>query len=82
MTNPRDDVINDICTRIRKDLNSNKSVILMGDFNEGVTSKEKTNAKLQELGLINLMQERMEIPLPKHGTVKTRRLTMSICLLI
>ena len=57
MANPRDDVINDICTRIRKDLNCNKSVILMVDFNEGITSKEKTNAKLQELGLISLMQE-------------------------
>ena len=41
LTNQRDDVINNLCTHIRKDLDSNKSVILMGDFNESIDSKEK-----------------------------------------
>ena len=64
-SNPRDDVIASISNAIRKDLNSNKSVIVMGDFNEYIGSREKTHEKFLELGLINIMQQKIESPLPK-----------------
>ena len=65
LTNPRDDVINDICRRIRKDVNDNKSVILMGDFNEGVDLRDKTHEKLSDIGLVNLLYESVGPNLPK-----------------
>lgn len=65
LVNPRDDVIKDICTRVRADIEANRSDILMGDFNEGIESREGTHNKLYELGLVNLMHERIENPLPK-----------------
>ena len=64
-SNPRDDVITSLCSKIRKDLDSNKSVILMGDFNEFIGSREQTHEKLMEIGLINLMQNTIESSLPK-----------------
>ena len=65
MANPRDAIIDDMRHRIKRDIESNKAVILMGDFNEGIVSKEKTNEKLLEIGLVNLMQERINSDLPK-----------------
>ena len=64
-TNPRDDVINNLLNNIRKDVDSNISVILMGDFNESTDSREKTYLKLSAIGLINIMEERYESTLPK-----------------
>ena len=63
--NPRDAVMLDIITRIRKDLDSNHSVILMGDFNEAIDSRENTHQTLTQLGLINLMEKRFPGSLPK-----------------
>ena len=60
LTNPRDDIINNLVATIRKDINSNKSVILMGDFNESIDSREQTHVKLSDLGMVNLMEERFE----------------------
>ena len=57
--NPRDDVINNISGHIRRDISSNKSAILMGDFNEAVDSREKTHEKMTKLGLVNIMSNRI-----------------------
>ena len=64
-TNPRDAIMKDLCDLIRKDITSNRSVILMGGFNEGVESRGKTHNRLSEIGLSNLMMERYENKLPK-----------------
>ena len=63
--NPRDNVITNLCQNIRKDIEANRAIILMGDLNEGLNSREKTHQKLTDLGLLNLMHERIEPPLPK-----------------
>ena len=65
MINPRDAVLLDIIVSIRRDLESNHSVILMGDFNETLDSREGTHETLTKLGLVNLMQDRMPGALPK-----------------
>lgn len=65
LVNPRDEVINNIMTHIRQDIDSNKSVIILGDFNERLDSKEGTHDKLTKAGLINLMEKRVPGPLPK-----------------
>ena len=64
-TNPRDAVLIDITAQIRKDIASNQSVILMGDLNEVIDSKERTHDTLTQLGLVNMMETRMLGPLPK-----------------
>ena len=64
-TNPRDDVIQSLLQNIKKDVDSHKSIILTGDFNEAIDSKEGTHNKLEELGLVNLMEKRISTPLPK-----------------
>ena len=63
--NPRDDVMDSLCNSVRKDVESGKSIIIMGDFNEGIDDREKSNERLKEIGLVNLMQERIGDDLPK-----------------
>ena len=63
--NPRDDVIDSLCINLRKDIESNRAIILMGDFNECINSREKTHERLLEIGLVNMMQERIGDDLPK-----------------
>ena len=65
LENPRAHVITELSDHIRKDINANRAIILMGDFNEGIDGREKTHEKLCNLGLLNLMHERVEAPLPK-----------------
>ena len=65
MTNPWDAILNDICNGIKQDINSNRAIILMGNFNEGVISKEKSHDKLSRLGLFNIMHEQLGLTLPK-----------------
>ena len=65
LRNPRDDVIDSTCASIRNAIQSDKAVILMGNFNEGITSKENTHTRLTEIGMVNVMNEWIESDLPK-----------------
>ena len=55
--NPRKAVIEDFLEEIKQAVAKEYSIIIMGDMNEAIDSRENTNNKLQELGLINLMEE-------------------------
>lgn len=81
MTNTRDDIINDFASRIRRDIDSNRAIILMGDFNEGISSRENTHHRLTEMGLLNLFHERSDCPLPKtwnRGSTAIDHVYMSV----
>ena len=64
MDNPRDAIIDDLITRIRGDIQTNASVIVMGDFNECIDSREGTHQKLVDIGLVNMMERRLKRSLP------------------
>ena len=57
--NPRRKVIDDILSCIQKDLSQNNEIILCGDFNEGIDSTEGTHERLEQLGLTNILTERI-----------------------
>ena len=64
--NPRKKVVNDLINEIANDLNSGNELIIAGDFNEPLGEvKNGLHEKLQELGLVNLISEKLldkEIP--------------------
>ena len=81
LKNPRDDVIDSLCNSIHNDIESNKSIILMGDFNEGIQSREGSHKKVADLGLVNMMQERLGDDLPKtwnRGTLAIDHVYMTV----
>lgn len=55
-TDPREHVITALLEDIELSIQNGCSIILMGDMNENINSREKTNQKLLTLGLTNLMQ--------------------------
>ena len=64
LTNPRQQAITDICKDIQKAIDSDISIILLTDLNEGINDSEKKHQKFQNLGLCNLMEERIGTGLP------------------
>lgn len=57
--NPRSQIMTDIIQELRPLINKGINVLLMGDFNESVHSNEGMSTKLMELGLFNVMEERL-----------------------
>ena len=71
LDNPRSRVIDDIMREIQLVMQTGCSVILLTDLNEHIGGSEKTNNRFRELGLVNLLQERMGDNIPgthKRGT--------------
>ena len=60
-TNPRAHVIDCLISELQNAVNSGISIILMADMNEGADDREKTNNRLLNIGLTNLMQHRLGI---------------------
>ena len=70
-TNPRKQVIIDLSAEIEPLINEGFSVLVMGDMNETLSGPEKTNSKFFDIGLINILQNRIGDGLPmthKKGT--------------
>ena len=63
--NPRTSVIEDFVKEIKTTIENGLSVIVMTDLNEHIDSREETNNKFLEAGLINLFQEKLGDDLPK-----------------
>ena len=57
---PRKSVINDLLKDVELSVHNGCSVILMGDMNEKLESREKTNKRLFDIGLHNLMQTKLQ----------------------
>ena len=63
LEDPRDRAINDFIAEIQPLIEKGVQLIILGDFNEGIHDKEKTNTKFNEIGLKNVMQNRVrELP--------------------
>ena len=62
--NPRHRVIDDIINDMQKVMETGCSIILLTDLNEYVDGGEKTNERMRELGLVNLLQDRLGDHLP------------------
>ena len=56
---PRKQVIDDIILEIQNHMNNGDFVVLMSDLNENVNSHEKINDRFKQMGLINVMQNRL-----------------------
>ena len=54
-TNPRQQVISDLLTDVQAAIDDVVSVMIMADMNEQLHSVEKTNERLEDLGLFNVM---------------------------
>ena len=64
--NPRQAAIDDLMLELNMAVERKMSIILLADMNEAVHSKEKTNEKLGEIGLVNLMETYMcNVHLPR-----------------
>ena len=63
-TNPRQQVISDIIAEIEPFIEAGHNVLLLADLNETIGGPEKTNKKLREIGLINIMEHRIGTRLP------------------
>ena len=57
--NPRNQAVTDLVTEIKPLVQNGHNILLMGDFNEYIKSKEGTYEKLREIGLYNVMEERL-----------------------
>ena len=57
-TDPRKQVILDLCQEIQKAKNMGFEILLMGDLNESVGAREKTNDIFAEMDLINIFHTR------------------------
>ena len=62
--NPRRQVIDDLLEQLKLDIAQGFSIMLMGDLNEGIQDREKTNEKLAEIGLLNVFEHKLPY-LPK-----------------
>ena len=60
VADPRQQVIRDLLRDIKIKMKEGNSILLMADLNEGLNSREKTNEKLEQIGMINIMQQRIE----------------------
>ena len=59
-TDPRQQVTDSRLCEIQIYINNGDFIIVMSDLNENATSREKTNDKMIQLGLINAMQHRLQ----------------------
>ena len=57
---PRNQVIQDLVDEIKPIIDRGQNIILAGDFNEKIWSKEKLSDKLDSIGLFNVFENRME----------------------
>ena len=67
-TDPRKQVLLDICASIRKDITMNRSIIICGDINEDVYASIGFNQAMCQLGLTNLMEQEVS----RQSTFRTR----------
>ena len=56
---PRKKVIEDLFSTLQKDISQGNEIILCGDFNESIDSREETHSRLEQLGLTNILSERI-----------------------
>ena len=73
--NPRQHVIDTLVTEIENTFDSGIAVILLADLNEGPDDHEKTNNKLLNIGLHNILQNRLGT---QHMPNKHKRGTKAI----
>ena len=67
--NPRKQVIDDLCEELRPWIEKGNNVILGGDFNEHINSKESLSDKMENLGLFNVFEHRLQTKtLPRTHT--------------
>lgn len=68
-TNPRSQVISDIINDMEPFIEAGHNVLLLADLNESINGPEKTNKKLRDIGLINIMEHRIgnRLPLTHSG---------------
>ena len=60
---PRAKVIDDLLLELQKDISQGHDIILCGDFNEPLNSKENTHSCLEHIGLTNILSQRIgELP--------------------
>ena len=58
-SDPRKQSVSDILDELQKHQRNGDYIILMGDLNESVNGREKSNKKLEEIGLVNVMKNRL-----------------------
>ena len=58
--NPRKQVIDDLCKEISPCIERGHNIILGGDFNESLTSREMLAKKFEEIGLYNVCENRFQ----------------------
>ena len=63
-TNPRSHVISSLIKDIQSAIDGGISILVLADMNDPITSREKTNERFEELGLYNVMQQRIGDGLP------------------
>ena len=57
---PRKKVVDGLISVLQKDHDNGTSVMLLADMNESIASREQTNSRLRNLGLISIMQHRLQ----------------------
>ena len=57
---PRNQIIQDLVDEIKPIIERGQNIILAGDFNEKIWSKEKLSDKLYSIGRFNVFENRME----------------------
>ena len=63
--NPRHRVIHDLVNELQEAINEGNSIIVLADLNEHIHGSEKTHEKLNNIGLINVFQDRLGNHLPR-----------------
>ena len=64
-TNPRKQVIIDLCLELHSLIENEYDIMVLGDLNETIDSKEGTNELFRNIGLLNIMEHRVGTDLPK-----------------
>ena len=59
-TNPRKQVLDDLCNEIRPIIEKGHNIILGGDFNKHLHSPEAMSDKLENIGLLNVFETRLQ----------------------
>ena len=60
--NPRRRVISDIIANVSKSISEGYEILILADLNESHLSKEGTNEKIEELGLVNILVNFVQNP--------------------
>ena len=66
-SDPRSQTIIDLIQDVKKKLDDNCAIMIVGDFNEKIESVEKTNQKFEELGLYNVFQKLVGVTPKTHA---------------